>query len=57
LSTVLSLIFVPAVYTLIDDLDQKIKRFFSKVPTVTSEDKAIALKEEVERRASQAAAE
>jgi hypothetical protein len=27
------------------------------VPTVTSEDKAIALKEEVERRASQAAAE
>jgi HAE1 family hydrophobic/amphiphilic exporter-1 len=57
LSTVLSLIFVPAVYTLIDDLDQKVKRFFSKVPTVTREERAIALKEEVERRASQAAAE
>jgi hypothetical protein len=34
-----------------------VKRFFAKVPTVTNEDKAIALKEEVERRASQAAAE
>jgi HAE1 family hydrophobic/amphiphilic exporter-1 len=57
LSTVLSLIFVPAVYTLVDDLDQRLKRFFSRLPTVTSEDMAIARKEEMVRRASQQAAE
>ena len=57
LSTILSLIFVPAIYTLIDDLDQWVKSLFARVPTVTNEDKAIALKEEVERRASQAAAQ
>jgi HAE1 family hydrophobic/amphiphilic exporter-1 len=57
LSTVLSLVFVPAVYTLVDDLDQRIKRFFARVPTVTNEDMAIARKEEMIRRASQQAAE
>jgi hydrophobic/amphiphilic exporter-1 (mainly G- bacteria), HAE1 family len=57
LSTVLSLVFVPAVYTIMDDLDQWVKGLFGRVPTVTSEDRAIAIKEDVERRASRAAAE
>jgi hydrophobic/amphiphilic exporter-1 (mainly G- bacteria), HAE1 family len=57
LSTVLSLVFVPAVYTIMDDLDQWVKGFFKAVPTVTPEDRAIAIKEDVERRASRAAAE
>jgi hydrophobic/amphiphilic exporter-1 (mainly G- bacteria), HAE1 family len=57
LSTVLSLVFVPAVYTIMDDLDQWVKGLFKAVPTVTNEDRAIAVKEDVERRASRAAAE
>jgi hydrophobic/amphiphilic exporter-1 (mainly G- bacteria), HAE1 family len=57
LSTVLSLVFVPAVYTIMDDLDQWVKGLFKSVPTVTSEDRAIAIKEDVERRASRAAAQ
>jgi hydrophobic/amphiphilic exporter-1 (mainly G- bacteria), HAE1 family len=57
LSTVLSLVFVPAVYTILDDLDQWVKGLFKAVPTVTSEDRAIAIKEDVERRASRSAAE
>jgi multidrug efflux pump subunit AcrB len=57
LSTVLSLVFVPAVYTIMDDLDQWIKGLFKAVPTVTSEDRAIAIREDVERRASRSAAE
>jgi hydrophobic/amphiphilic exporter-1 (mainly G- bacteria), HAE1 family len=57
LSTVLSLVFVPAVYSIIDDLDQWVKGLFRSVPTVTPEDRAIAIKEDVERRASRAAAE
>lgn len=57
LSTVLSLVFVPAVYTIMDDLDQWVKGWFKAVPTVTSEDRAVANKEDVERRASRAAAE
>jgi HAE1 family hydrophobic/amphiphilic exporter-1 len=57
LSTVLSLVFVPAVYSIIDDFDQWVKGFFKSVPTVTNEDRAIAIKEDVERRASRAAAE
>ena len=57
LSTVLSLVFVPAVYTIMDDLDQWIKGLFKADPTVTSEDRAIAIKEDVERRASRSAAE
>jgi multidrug efflux pump subunit AcrB len=56
-STVLSLVFVPAVYTLIDDLDRAIKKLFKGVATVTPEDKAVAIREEIQRRASQAAAE
>jgi hypothetical protein len=57
LSTLLSLVFVPAVYTIIDDLDQWVKGLFKAVPTVTTEDRALANKEDVERRASRAAAE
>ena len=57
LSTVLSLVFVPAVYTIMDDLDQWVKGLFKAVPTVTSEDRAIAIREDVERRASRSAAE
>ncbi len=57
LSTILSLVFVPAVYTIIDDFDQWVKGLFKAVPTVTNEDRAIAIKEDVERRASRAAAE
>jgi hydrophobic/amphiphilic exporter-1 (mainly G- bacteria), HAE1 family len=57
LSTILSLVFVPAVYTIMDDLDQWIKGMFKAVPTVTSEDRAIAIKEDVERRASRSAAQ
>jgi hydrophobic/amphiphilic exporter-1 (mainly G- bacteria), HAE1 family len=57
LSTVLSLVFVPAVYTIMDDLDQWVKGLFKAVPTVTSEDRAIAIKEDVERRASRSAAQ
>jgi hydrophobic/amphiphilic exporter-1 (mainly G- bacteria), HAE1 family len=57
LSTLLSLVFVPAVYTIMDDLDQWIKGLFKAVPTVTSEDRAIAIREDVERRASRSAAE
>jgi hydrophobic/amphiphilic exporter-1 (mainly G- bacteria), HAE1 family len=57
LSTLLSLVFVPAVYTIIDDLDQWVKGLFKAVPTVTPEDRAIAIKEDVERRASRSAAQ
>ena len=57
LSTLLSLVFVPAVYTIIDDLDQWVKGLFKGVPTVTSEDRANAIKQDVDRRASRAAAE
>jgi hydrophobic/amphiphilic exporter-1 (mainly G- bacteria), HAE1 family len=57
LSTVLSLVFVPAAYTIIDDFDQWVKGLFKAVPTVTNEDRAIAIKEDVERRASRTAAE
>ncbi len=57
LSTVLSLVFVPAVYTIMDDLDQWVKGWFKAVPTVTSEDRALANREDVERRASRSAAE
>jgi hydrophobic/amphiphilic exporter-1 (mainly G- bacteria), HAE1 family len=57
LSTALSLVFVPAVYTLVDDLDRAIKGLFKGVATATPEDKAIAIREEIQRRASQAPAE
>lgn len=57
LSTLLSLVFVPAVYTIMDDLDQWVKGWFKAVPTVTSEDRAIANREDVERRATRSAAE
>ena len=56
-STVLSLVFVPAVYTLIDDLDRAIKKLFKGVTVVTPEEKAVAIRAEIQRRASQAAAE
>ncbi len=57
LSTVLSLVFVPAVYTLVDDLDRWVKSLFKGVATVTPDEKSSALREEIQRRASQAAAE
>ena len=56
-STVLSLVFVPAMYTLIDDLSRFIKGLFKDVATVTPDEKSSALREEIQRRASQAAAE
>lgn len=56
-STVLSLVFVPAMYTLIDDFSRFIKGLFKGVATVTPDEKSSALREEIQRRASQAAAE
>ena len=49
LSTVLSLVFVPAVYTLVDDFDHFIRKLFRGVTSVTPEDKAQGLLDEQER--------
>ncbi|MCU0881531.1 MAG: efflux RND transporter permease subunit [Hyphomonadaceae bacterium] len=57
LSTVLSLVFVPAVYTLVDDLSKWLRGLFKGVSTVTQEEKAAAIHEEIVRRASGAPAE
>ncbi|WP_240008513.1 efflux RND transporter permease subunit [Pseudaquidulcibacter saccharophilus] len=50
LSTALSLIFVPAVYTIVDDFDHWIRKFFKGISTVTEEDKVQGLREEAERK-------
>lgn len=50
LSTALSLIFVPAVYTIVDDFDHWIKKFFRGISTVTAEDREKAILAEQERR-------
>lgn len=49
-STALSLIFVPAVYTLVDDFDHFIKKFFRGISTVTEEERKEALAEEEKRK-------
>jgi HAE1 family hydrophobic/amphiphilic exporter-1 len=50
LSTALSLVFVPAVYTIVDDLDHWIKRLFGGVSSVSEEDRLAAIRAEHERR-------
>ncbi|KAF0187190.1 MAG: acriflavin resistance protein [Hyphomonadaceae bacterium] len=50
LSTALSLVFVPAVYTIVDDLDHWIKRLFGGVSSVSEEDRLVAIRAEHERR-------
>lgn len=49
-STALSLIFVPAVYTLVDDFDHWFSKFFKGIATTSAEDKEKALVAERERK-------
>lgn len=57
LSTALSLIFVPAFYTIVDDFSKWLRGLFKGMSTVTKEEKAAAIHEEIVRRASGAPAE
>ena len=51
-STALSLVFVPAVYTIVDDLGHWISKLFRGISNVSAEDKANAIAAERERRAA-----
>ncbi|MBN8647429.1 MAG: efflux RND transporter permease subunit [Caulobacterales bacterium] len=50
-STALSLVFVPAVYTLVDDFDHWFSKFFRGISSTSPEDKEKAIKEEARKRA------
>lgn len=50
-STALSLVFVPAVYTLVDDFDHWFSKFFKGISSISQEDKENAIKEDNLRRA------
>lgn len=49
-STALSLVFVPAVYTLVDDFDHWFSKFFKGIASTSQEDKEKAIKEDAQRR-------
>ena len=54
-STALSLVFVPAVYTLVDDFDHWFSKFFKGISSTSLEDREKALKEEAKKRAQRMA--